>query len=627
MTKKKTAEPKQTKQKQAEAEYTAEKILKLVEDKRNSQAFKELAEQMDEDFDLFALKDYEGEPDHQAYTSPKPRNDFKKVSAGVNKGSLTYRIGVPEDAAENERQAANKGELFFTGVLDITDRQQRAIAEPPLRQALSWFSMARGATAVKCLIYVDDNKETQCDIRPLDPHPQHFTFERGANGLVWAAYEYHIGKAEAQERYGVEIESPNDDARVVDFFTRKVNAVVLSYGSKADAGGEFVKKPTAHGLDHVPIFIGFAGDMPTVFTGNNQPTLRHRAASVYDSSRSVYEPFNKQVSFLMDVAEKSVAGTLVYQTVDGKKQIKGDPFRAWTVIQLAANETLAPLQPPQAPPEVAAVLGIIDRDKQESTLPFPIAYGRDEQGHSGSALSIMQEQTESVYSPYTSLLANAYHWLWEESIKQFKAKGTSINIKGMDTKDKFFATEITPADIQDDWYLIVKCEPRLPRDEASELQMALAATQARPPFGRPLISDYTAREKIMKLQDPDAEEKRIETQQIERTIEQLPNIQVRRVAEELLAQGDAVGAQEILASVPAPGAQGQPQGVPQGGPQPASGPQGAQGQVMGPNGQPLSPQDIQQAVQLGQQLAAQGQPLPPELQAVLAQIPAPKGAR
>lgn len=585
-------------------EYTASDIIELYDKKRASLAFSQMIDQMEDDFNLFALEPYEAEKGHESYTSPKPKNDFLKILYGINKASLTWQIVTAEDAPENERKAANDGESLLTGIIDQANLNLSKVGESTLRDSLAWFGCGRGVTGLKCLIYTNADKETEIDIRPLDP--QHMAWERGTQGLVWAAFEYHVSKSEAFDRWGIELEG-EEDGRVIDFFNTKINAVVFSYGKGKGVGAnQFVKPPTPHNLDHVPIWVGFPTGMPTVYNKNNDLQLKHRAASVYASSRSIYKPFNKQVSFMLDTAEKSVAGTLVYQSKDGKKTVKGNPFASWQVISVAEGETLMPLMPPKVPPEAAMVLSIIDRDKQESTVPYPIGYGVDTGAHSGTALSMLNDNTRSIYDPFCGMMEEAYRWLCGEILSQFKSKGQKMTLRGFNQESKYFTFEANPTEIEEDWYIQVKCEPKLPRDEAGELQMALAATNPRAPSGRPFLSNYTAYEKIIKIQNPDAEITRIDDQMILDQINAMPQFQIRKIAKALLDKGDREGAVEFLASQPSLGGVPQgPGGAPQGIAQEQSALQGA--------GQPLSPQEIQKLVAIAQQLQSQGKPIPQDI--------------
>ncbi len=565
--------------------YTAAEIVKMVNDKRQSKAFQDLYDQMDRHFELYQLVNYKPEIEtHQSYTSPGPRNDFMKVFHGVNKAALTWRIVTAEDAPEDERKKANKGEGLLTGIFDRTDRQLVERQEAPLRSGSAWFACGRGMLALKCLIYPDEEAggEITTDICSLDPY--WIVWEQGRDGMVWFANIYHLSKAEAKERYGITIEDELQEPTVIDFWTRKENAVVLYSGSADDIKLlEFVKEPKAHGLKRIPIFIGFSSGMPMVREKDGAMALKERAASVYASSEKVYNPRNKLISFLLDTAEKSVAGTLVMESETGTKQVQGDPFGSWKVITLKTGEKLYPLEAPKAPPVSEMLLGIEERDLQQSTVPFPIGYGLDPQSHSGTALAMMNDNTKSIYGPFTSLIEQGWTWLCEEMLGQFKTKGQKMKLRGFDSKGKFFNLEANPEDIQDDWYIKVKCEPKLPRDEAAEMQMALAATQPRS-NGRPLLTDYTAYEKILQLQDPDAEIIRIDEQLIKQKIEMIPNLMLRKMALSLLKKGDKEGAMELLSMMPSP--------------------QGAQGATLPSEGAP-----------------PQGMEPPPEIQAILSKLP------
>jgi hypothetical protein len=373
-------------------EYTASQIVEMVDKKRSSTSYNELFTQMEGDFDLFALKSYQAEEGHQSYTSPKPKNDFEKVLNGINKASLTWNVALPEDAPQEERDAANKGEQILTGIINQADEQLSSNGEPNLRQGSGWLACGRGALGLICLIYNDANKETVIDIRYADP--LHMTWEKGLRGYAWMSYEYNISKTEAEELYDKEFTT--DEVRVIVFFDRRINAVVLVEGRDKE-NSQFAKKPTPHGLDHVPMWLEFAGSMPTIFNKSNQLQLKYRANSVYASSRNVYEPFNKQISFIMDTAEKSVAGTLVYESEDGTKSIQGDPYANWQVVRIRKDkELLHPLETPKVPPESAVILGVIDKDLNQSTVPYPVGYGIDPQAHSGSALAMINDNTRSI---------------------------------------------------------------------------------------------------------------------------------------------------------------------------------------------------------------------------------------
>jgi hypothetical protein len=635
------------KKKPVTKQYTAAEIVKLVDDKENSQAFSDLRDQMDSDFDLFSLEEEDEKTGHQSYTTPRPKNDFKKVLASVNKAELTWRIAVPEKAPEEERQAASKGEQILTGMIAQADRKLKQRGEPVLREGLGWFGCGRGVGGLRCLIYTPegDDTETVTDIRHVDP--MQMTWEDGLDGMAWANIKYTITETEANDRWGDKVGEikgdTNREVKVYDFFTKKINAIVITDGDIEGTEAKFVKKPEDHGLDHVPLWKGFAGSMPTVYRkeGDSTPTLKYRASSVWDASRGIYKPFNNQIGFIMDTAEKSVAGTLVYASEDGKKQIEGNPFENYKVILTKYDkESLLPLETPKVPPESAVLMNIFDRDLQASTVPYPIGYGIDTQAHSGAALSMMNDNMRSIYDPYCNLVADGFRWLCEEIFSQFKQKGQKMVLKGYNNNKKFFTLDVSPDDIEDDWYVVVTCEPKMPRDQANEITMAKAATDPGPD-GIPLMSKLTAREDIIHLQDPDAERERITEEKIRSLIDQNPNLALQKQALALIEKGDKWGALALLGTTqdplkwlktlppeaqnaliqeamgkgaikqtaPVPTSQGMPQGTPVG-----------SGATTG--GQSIPPQVAQELQQLSQRLGIPPDKLaqmqPDEINALLA---------
>ena len=206
-------------------EYTAAEIVRIVTRKWQSEPFQRLRQQMDKDFDLFSLEPYKAEVNHQSYTSPAPKNDFLKILHGLNKSSLTWQIRLPEDAPENKRKSASKAEGLLTGVFDRVDRQNRKAGLPTLRAGVSWYACARGVVAVKCLLYANQDGEQEIDIQALDPY--WMCWEDGHSSRAWVAYIYHVSKTEAKETWDKEIGTDEKDGVVIDWWTRKNNAVVL----------------------------------------------------------------------------------------------------------------------------------------------------------------------------------------------------------------------------------------------------------------------------------------------------------------------------------------------------------------------------------------------------------------
>jgi len=529
-----------------------EEIKKLKTESEDT--FRDLHDRMDEDFDLFRLVPFKAKAKaYNAYTSPAPRNWYNKVAYGINSAVLTVQIRVPRgkkdeggetkgETAKDRREKTTKGEQFVHGALGYIDRKFRKKRRARSRQQLTWYMCVRGWVAASFFIYTKtkksgvegkaEDKDTIFDLRFYDP--RHTYWEDGDEGPVWVIHEFKMTRRQVLSEYGIEIEGK--EATCWEYLDEQVYAVVV--------GDEWGIEPYEHGLDYCPAFIGAVGDMPTVQDSTGGSTLEVQGDSIYSSSKLTYKHKNKFISYMMDWTEKHVAGSMVIKSKGAKRKIVKDPFRSWQVIPLDETDVFEPVPVPKAPPEAAAVLGGIDADEQQSTLPYPISYGGTTQPLSGAALGVLTENTQSVYSKYCALTEDFFLWLVYEMFGQFQVAGglkttltgyhnSSGRIDSERTGD-FFEADFTSDDIDPDWYVEVICKPRLPRDMDAEIQRSIAARTPRPTDQRPLYSDYTIRDRFMQDADPDGEDELI-TKEI---INSHPDIVFIEQLEQLIEQGE-----------------------------------------------------------------------------------------
>ena len=551
-------------------------ILQAV--KYQQSEMEDLRTRMEDDFDIYKLTEYPAKAGYESYTSTAPKNFFDKILDGINRAALTINIRTDEGAQEDERDSANQGELFLIGALNDIDRRARFRREKALRRNIAFMACLRGWVALRCLVYVPEGeKNTVFDVLSWDP--MHVTWEDGPGGLVWAAYQRKATKSQIHAEYGYIIEG--QDALVTDFWTREKNCILVN--------NEFIKEPMEHMIGHVPVFIGNVGDMPDIqqkdFTGQTlraNNTLEYQGESVWSTARDIIEPRNKYISQLMDTAKRSVAGSLVHKSKAGDKKIKGDPYASFQEIVIEEGEEIYPLELPSAPPETAAILGAIDHDWQQSTLPYPLAYGGTQAAESGRALAIRIEAPRSAYSPRTHLLRESYQWLCEEVLGQFanpKRKNKAVELHGESNEMSFFQVTKKPTDIKEDWIVDVIVEPRLPRDEAEEINMSIAATRSGGSGEQPLMAISSARRDILKLKNPDLEEQRV----LAEMGKALPPIMNRRIAAAMASEGDEEGAEILMNWINSQeqGAQAAPTDM-SGQPTGPAGPAGATPQRSGP---------------------------------------------
>ena len=486
---------------------TVDEIKTLIKEKEAEK--EELDRRFEKDWDLLTLKPYVSDQGQasESYTSSAPKNHMDGVMDGVNRAQLGMQIQLADDASDKEKDSAQDGELYLLGALNAIDRRLIRMGEQPLREGLAHHICARGWYGLMARVYVPKGKtDTLFDVMPWDP--LHMVWEQGSDGLLWAAYTMWRRKSHIKSEYGIDIRGTKG-ALVTDFFDVERNSVIIE--------DSFGKEPTEHKIERVPVLIGAVGSMPTVqrkwetVDGGEvamieSSTLVHRGDSIWSSSRGLYGPQNRYTSYVLTRAKKSVAGSIVVESEDGAREIKGNPFDDYQAIPAKKGERVYALEMPALPPETAATLAIIGRDIDQSTLPRDLP----DRAESGRALTIRLEVTRAFYERRTEALAQCYTWLGEELLAQFATKGIKpVELHGHRPGDNsFFQVKTKPSDIKKSWVVKATIEPRLPRDEEAEMNLYLAATSSRD-GEEPAVSRAYGRENILKLNDPQAEHDKV----------------------------------------------------------------------------------------------------------------------
>jgi hypothetical protein len=570
-----------------------------------------LRSRMEYDFDLYTLKPFEpidvqGNPrkGYQAATTSSPRNFFDKVMDGLNRAVVTIQIKMAEDAKKGDKRSASIGELFLFGAMNEIDRQLRNRGEPPLREMLGFFMCLRGWFALRTLVYIPEDKElTEFDAIAWDP--MHTTWERGSDGLLWAAQTRMASKDVIKAEYNIDISTK--EAKVIDFWDTKKNSVIIN--------SEFGKDPTEHNIGHVPVLIGAVGSMPTMQNKDFEAAIEFQGDSVWSASRDLYKQINKYDSWVMDSAARAVVASLVHESQGGTKKLDTDPYTGYQEIPLdsSTGEKLYPLELPRPPAEMLVARKNLDNDLQQSTLPFPLAFGGTEEAMSGRALSVLSDATRSIYNPRTGAMARAITWICEELLSQFANKGIKDrDLMGYKADGTFFEVNVKPTEIKPNWFVAIQVEPRLPRDQEKEISMALAATQRRGIDEEQLLSMDTAREEILHVRDPDAEHSKV----LAEMGAALAPIRVAEMARSLVDRGEPEKAKLVLALLSPEQGQAQPPpappasdefGRPTNGGQPGPAQQGLGQQGPGPQAQGGIPPEIMQIFEaVGQALIDAG---------------------
>ncbi len=483
-----------------------------------------------EEHEAFAVgEDFETPAGYESYTSPAPQNHMIKVMDGINRSQLALQIKLNDDATEDEQRQASQAELYLFGALNDIDRNLARRKEPPLRANLGYIMSVRGVYCLKAVVYERKGK-IYFDVVPWDP--LHVTYDYGSFGLLWIARKRRVNKASIFKEYGIEIGGKN--GWVTDFWDEDRNSVIID--------DTFAKSPTAHKLEEIPILYGTVGSRPNMQNRNGEATLKDQGDSIYNSAIKTFEPTNRFTSQLFDIQSKSITGSIVHESKTGQKKLKGDPHAKYMEIQTEEGEKISMLELQQVPEVTAALLGILDRDAQQSMLPFPTAFGGANENFSGRALVLLADATQSVFTPRTGALGICYRWLSEQLLSQFAQKGKSQEFRGFDANGSFFTVKIKPTDLNKGWFVSAQFTPQLPRDLESDIQTALIATQPNGD-GQSIMSMGTAREDIVKMRNPAVEKDKVAAEKGEA----LPPIQIQIMAAALVKAGKPEIAEQVLA--------------------------------------------------------------------------------
>jgi hypothetical protein len=114
----------------------------------------------------------------------------------------------------------------------------------------------------------------------------------------------------------------------------------------------------------------------------------------------------------------------------------------------------------------------------------------------------------------------------------------SMELSGRGQNRNYFAETITPDALDDIASLEVEVMPQLPEDDAAKMQLAQLARQPGP-SGRPLVSDYTVRERYLQMQNSDLEDAAISQEMAG----QNPMVQAQRMSDAAAERGDMDAAQ------------------------------------------------------------------------------------
>jgi len=495
----------------AKASYKPEKIIDKVES--HYDATEPLRNRMDRDFSLYRLDPYDAGDGYQSYTSNEPSTYADKIISFVTGSEMVARIPNVSEKEEN-RKKNNKKERFFLGILKSADERIKKSSMPSIKNQLAWYITLRGWYAGRALLVKDKDEDTYVDITPWDP--MHTYWGLGSEGLEWACYKVKKSKDLVESQYNIKLprnENYDDEdwIDVYDYYDKEMNTVVLSNGRVA-------KKPTPHGADEVPVFLGPVGSAPMIQALNDMTpiddTIADYGESIYKHNRENYEKNNQIMSIMLELTSRARRQGLKITSRDGTKTLDEDPYKEGTEISLAQGENVEPLGLMEVARETGSFMGLISGEMQRGGVPHTL-YGDIQFQLSGFAINTLRQGIDSVISPRIEALENAYKKICMIIFDQYMSESfDSMELSGQDMNRQYFKEKISPKDIEGTGDIEITFVGQLPQDDLTKMNMAQIARDGE----APLLPDIFIRDKILGLQDTDMIDDAIKEQTAERIL-------------------------------------------------------------------------------------------------------------
>jgi len=495
----------------AKASYKPEKIIDKVES--HYDATEPLRNRMDRDFSLYRLDPYDAGDGYQSYTSNEPSTYADKIISFVIGSEMVARIPNVSEK-EEDREKNNKKEKFFLGILKSADERIKKSSMPSIKNQLAWYITLRGWYAGRALLVKDKDEDTYVDITPWDP--MHTYWGLGSEGLEWACYKVKKSKDLVESQYNIKLprnENYDDEdwIDVYDYYDKEMNTVVLSNGRVA-------KKPTPHGADEVPVFLGPVGSAPMIQALNDMTpiddTIADYGESIYKHNRENYEKNNQIMSIMLELTSRARRQGLKITSRDGTKTLDEDPYKEGTEISLAQGENVEPLGLMEVARETGSFMGLISGEMQRGGVPHTL-YGDIQFQLSGFAINTLRQGIDSVISPRIEALENAYKKICMIIFDQYMSESfDSMELSGQDMNRQYFKEKISPKDIEGTGDIEITFVGQLPQDDLTKMNMAQIARDGE----APLLPDIFIRDKILGLQDTDMIDDAIKEQTAERIL-------------------------------------------------------------------------------------------------------------
>lgn len=517
---------------------TEEEIKKAVKESIDKE--RDLRDRFEADYGKWRLESYNRGRDYKSFTSNKPLTLADLIIDFLVRGNQQIRIPIDKEI-EAERKNLNNAERLLIGLLKLNDLRLGAMVMPDLVSQMAWHSVVRGWYALRVYIKKNEDGSTQAVIDCWDRFHTHY--DMGSEGLLWVCHTRVANKAQIKAEYNIDVAGTNifnfwhkDKGRIYDFWDDEVKAVIVD--------GKFVLGPEPHGVNHIPCRIIAAGATPFIESEKYRDTIKDVGESWLAANRNLVEPLNELYSDLLTIVARGAKIPLGGYGTQGGLVLDDSPYRLdrtqAIVIPLDRDkqQEIKPLMEPTMPKDAAVTANVFSTQWQEGGVPESV-YGQLGFQISGYALSQLREGLNKAIGRGLGAIERGGDWLLRELLSQFKTGFKSVKVEGKDSRNKYFGpVELSPSDVDGDWFPEFRLKAQLPEDEVAKWQMARIAKEG----DNPLWSNHSINDILLGVQDPDLEE---DLKALERA-KRLPPVELRRFATILAKQGRPDLAQEVM---------------------------------------------------------------------------------
>ena len=488
----------------------------------------------EDDFNLMRQKPYSAGKGYYSYTSNAAVTLGNKVVSLLSTAKLIIRI-PQEVLTADERAIASNMERFCYGMLNQNDADLMKLGMPNLREQISWFSSYRGTIVCVVRLFKGEDGKTRCSIIPWDIY--NVSYGYGSDGIDWMTNFRKIDKFQAKADFGIDTENKTVD--VYDYIDEENYGVIYN--------GEWsAKYPlTPHNLGYCPAYVIHAGSTPYVRQDNYEYTGAHVGESVFQSNRLLYPIINKTTSDLLTLVRRGVKVPLLHRSAKGDKTLDRDIYQVeqGAEIPISADEDIKPALPVTMPTDAFPLMSIVSEDEQRGGLP-KTSYGQLGFRLSGLAINRLNEAIETVVLPFLNSMNRTYDLICSNLISQYAgSKLPPVDIRGRTSRNQVFGFpkpfKISPDKLNAEWLPEVRLVPVLPKDDAQKYLTAQIAKQYE------LMSNYSIKENILELEDPDNEQRLLDME----WADNIPLVKLQKVMAAAIADGDAQTAMFILSEI------------------------------------------------------------------------------